>query len=105
MDDNRSSCNNDPTVITCAFARIVDADADFIPGIQSTRGIGHTRPRAPAQLHPRAFRPDGQSGSSGDSLNPAFSRVTGIPLLPVHARIVVRGACGGLPACRARGVA
>ncbi|HDR9206092.1 TPA: MurR/RpiR family transcriptional regulator [Burkholderia vietnamiensis] len=56
--------------------RIADADADavFILGIQSTRGISNAFSSYLEYLRPRVFYSDGQSGSYVDSLNSEFER-------------------------------
>ncbi|WP_431825015.1 sap1 transcriptional regulator SapR [Burkholderia sp. F1] len=61
-----------------AFARVADriaeADAVFILGIQSTRGISNAFCSYLEYLRPRVFYSDGQSGSYVDSLNSEFER-------------------------------
>ncbi|MBP0590582.1 MurR/RpiR family transcriptional regulator [Paraburkholderia sp. LEh10] len=52
--------------------RIADADAVFIVGIQSTRGIANAFHSYLEYLRPRVFYSDGMSGSYVDSLNPEF---------------------------------
>ncbi|WP_107313578.1 sap1 transcriptional regulator SapR [Burkholderia metallica] len=54
--------------------RIADADAVFILGIQSTRGISNAFSSYLEYLRPRVFYSDGQSGSYVDSLNSEFER-------------------------------
>ncbi|MGS0891421.1 sap1 transcriptional regulator SapR [Burkholderia stagnalis] len=54
--------------------RIAQADAVFILGIQSTRGIGNAFSSYLEYLRPRVFYSDGQSGSYVDSLNSEFER-------------------------------
>ncbi|MBN3818991.1 MurR/RpiR family transcriptional regulator [Paraburkholderia sp. Se-20369] len=54
--------------------RIAQADAVFILGIQSTRGIGNAFSSYLEYLRPRVFYSDGQSGSYVDSLNSEFAR-------------------------------
>lgn len=54
--------------------RIAQADAVFILGIQSTRGIGNAFHSHLEYLRPRVFYSDGMSGSYIDSLNSAFAR-------------------------------
>ncbi|WP_126283040.1 sap1 transcriptional regulator SapR [Burkholderia stagnalis] len=53
--------------------RIAQADAVFILGIQSTRGIGNAFSSYLEYLRPRVFYSDGQSGSYVDSLNSEFA--------------------------------
>jgi DNA-binding MurR/RpiR family transcriptional regulator len=53
--------------------RIADADAVFIVGIQSTRGIANAFYRYLEYLRPRVFYSDGMSGSYVDSLNSEFA--------------------------------
>ncbi|MFP3617290.1 MurR/RpiR family transcriptional regulator, partial [Paraburkholderia sp. SIMBA_050] len=50
------------------------ADAVFILGIQSTRGISNAFSSYLEYLRPRVFYSDGQSGSYVDSLNSEFER-------------------------------
>ncbi|WP_409420648.1 MurR/RpiR family transcriptional regulator [Pseudaeromonas sp. ZJS20] len=61
-----------------AFARIsrqlVEAEAVFILGIQSTRGIAHAFFSHLEYLRPRVFYADGQSGTYVESLNSEFTR-------------------------------
>ncbi|WP_175882837.1 MurR/RpiR family transcriptional regulator [Burkholderia sp. BCC0044] len=61
-----------------AFAQVADriahADAVFILGIQSTRGISNAFSSYLEYLRPRVFYSDGQSGSYVDSLNSEFER-------------------------------
>ncbi|MDR8037165.1 sap1 transcriptional regulator SapR [Burkholderia cenocepacia] len=52
--------------------RIAHADAVFILGIQSTRGISNAFSSYLEYLRPRVFYSDGQSGSYVDSLNSEF---------------------------------
>jgi DNA-binding MurR/RpiR family transcriptional regulator len=52
--------------------RIADADAVFILGIQSTRGISNAFYSYLEYLRPRVFYSDGMSGSYVDSLNSEF---------------------------------
>ena len=63
---------------SAAFARVAEriaqADAVFILGIQSTRGIGNAFHSHLEYLRPRVFYSDGMSGSYIDSLNSAFAR-------------------------------
>ncbi|UEP31446.1 MULTISPECIES: sap1 transcriptional regulator SapR [unclassified Burkholderia] len=54
--------------------RIAHADAVFILGIQSTRGISNAFSSYLEYLRPRVFYSDGQSGSYVDSLNSEFER-------------------------------
>ncbi|MBY4766786.1 sap1 transcriptional regulator SapR [Burkholderia ambifaria] len=54
--------------------RIAHADAVFILGIQSTRGISNAFSSYLEYLRPRVFYSDGQSGSYVDSLNSEFDR-------------------------------
>ncbi|RQR58598.1 MurR/RpiR family transcriptional regulator [Burkholderia sp. Bp9126] len=54
--------------------RIAQADAVFILGIQSTRGIGNAFSSYLEYLRPRVFYSDGQSGSYVDSLNSEFAQ-------------------------------
>lgn len=54
--------------------RIAQADAVFILGIQSTRGISNAFSSYLEYLRPRVFYSDGQSGSYVDSLNSEFER-------------------------------
>ncbi|WP_446901527.1 sap1 transcriptional regulator SapR [Burkholderia sp. YIM B11467] len=54
--------------------RIAHADAVFILGIQSTRGISTAFSSYLEYLRPRVFYSDGQSGSYVDSLNSEFER-------------------------------
>jgi DNA-binding MurR/RpiR family transcriptional regulator len=54
--------------------RIAEADAVFILGIQSIRGIGNAFHSHLEYLRPRVFYSDGTSGSYIDSLNSAFAR-------------------------------
>ncbi|MCA3862212.1 MAG: MurR/RpiR family transcriptional regulator [Burkholderia sp.] len=54
--------------------RIAQADAAFILGIQSTRGISNAFSSYLEYLRPRVFYSDGQSGSYVDSLNSEFER-------------------------------
>ncbi|WP_175713126.1 sap1 transcriptional regulator SapR [Burkholderia ambifaria] len=54
--------------------RIARADAVFILGIQSTRGISNAFSSYLEYLRPRVFYSDGQSGSYVDSLNSEFER-------------------------------
>lgn len=54
--------------------RIAHADAVFILGIQSTRGISNAFSSYLEYLRPRVFFSDGQSGSYVDSLNSEFER-------------------------------
>ncbi|PRH20453.1 sap1 transcriptional regulator SapR [Burkholderia multivorans] len=54
--------------------RIAHADAVFIVGIQSTRGISNAFSSYLEYLRPRVFYSDGQSGSYVDSLNSEFER-------------------------------
>ncbi len=60
-----------------AFARICErianAEAVFVVGIQSTRGIAHTFFSQLEYLRPRVFYADGQSGTYVESLNSEFS--------------------------------
>ncbi|KVE32660.1 sap1 transcriptional regulator SapR [Burkholderia sp. TSV86] len=62
---------------TPAFAQIADriahADAVFILGIQSTRGISNALHSYLEYLRPRVFYSDGMSGSYVDSLNSGFT--------------------------------
>ncbi|MBN3787017.1 MurR/RpiR family transcriptional regulator [Burkholderia sp. Ac-20353] len=53
--------------------RIAHADAVFILGIQSTRGISNAFSSYLEYLRPRVFYTDGQSGSYVDSLNSEFA--------------------------------
>lgn len=61
-----------------AFSRIsrqlVEAEAVFILGIQSTRGIAHAFFSHLEYLRPRVFYADGQSGTYVESLNSEFAR-------------------------------
>jgi len=54
--------------------RIAHADAVFILGIHSTRGISNAFSSYLEYLRPRVFYSDGQSGSYVDSLNSEFER-------------------------------
>ena len=54
--------------------RIAHADAVFILGIQSTRGISNAFSSYLEYVRPRVFYSDGQSGSYVDSLNSEFER-------------------------------
>ncbi|MFL6668206.1 MAG: sap1 transcriptional regulator SapR [Burkholderia ambifaria] len=54
--------------------RIAHADAVFILGIKSTRGISNAFSSYLEYLRPRVFYSDGQSGSYVDSLNSEFER-------------------------------
>lgn len=54
--------------------RIAHADAVFILGSQSTRGISNAFSSYLEYLRPRVFYSDGQSGSYVDSLNSEFER-------------------------------
>ncbi|MCA8092011.1 MurR/RpiR family transcriptional regulator [Burkholderia anthina] len=54
--------------------RIAHADAVFILGIQSTRGISNAFSSYLEYLRPRVFYSDGQSGSYVDSLNSEFEQ-------------------------------
>jgi DNA-binding MurR/RpiR family transcriptional regulator len=54
--------------------RIANADAVYILGIQSTRGISNAFYSYLEYLRPRVFYSDGQSGSYVDSLNAEFER-------------------------------
>lgn len=54
-------------------ARIATADAVFILGIQSTRGISNAFHSYLEYLRPRVFYSDGMSGSYIDSLNSGFA--------------------------------
>ncbi|NTX28759.1 MurR/RpiR family transcriptional regulator [Burkholderia pyrrocinia] len=54
--------------------RVAHADAVFILGIQSTRGISNAFSSYLEYLRPRVFYSDGQSGSYVDSLNSEFER-------------------------------
>ncbi|HZZ13617.1 MAG TPA: MurR/RpiR family transcriptional regulator [Paraburkholderia sp.] len=60
-----------------AFGRVADriaqADAVYILGIQSTRGISNAFYSYLEYLRPRVFYSDGMSGSYVDSLNSAFA--------------------------------
>jgi DNA-binding MurR/RpiR family transcriptional regulator len=62
---------------TPAFARIADrisnADAVYILGIQSTRGISNAFSSYLEYIRPRVFYSDGMSGSYVDSLNSEFA--------------------------------
>lgn len=62
---------------TPAFAQVADrvarADAVFILGIQSTRGISNAFHSYLEYLRPRVFYSDGMSGSYVDSLNAEFA--------------------------------
>jgi len=62
---------------TPAFARIAErissADAVYILGIQSTRGISNAFSSYLEYLRPRVFYSDGMSGSYVDSLNSEFA--------------------------------
>ena len=53
--------------------RIAEADAVFIVGIQSTRGIANAFYSYLEYLRPRVFYSDGMSGSYVDSLNSEFA--------------------------------
>jgi len=53
--------------------RIAEADAVFIVGIQSTRGISNAFYSYLEYLRPRVFYSDGMSGSYVDSLNSEFA--------------------------------
>jgi len=53
--------------------RIADADAVFILGIQSTRGVSNAFYSYLEYLRPRVFYSDGMSGSYVDSLNSEFA--------------------------------
>ncbi|WP_144137544.1 sap1 transcriptional regulator SapR [Paraburkholderia sp. BCC1884] len=52
--------------------RIANADAVYILGIQSTRGIGNAFYSYLEYIRPRVFYSDGMSGSYVDSLNSSF---------------------------------
>ncbi|AOI88223.1 MurR/RpiR family transcriptional regulator [Burkholderia pseudomultivorans] len=54
--------------------RIAHADAVFILGIQSTRGISNAFSSYLEYVRPHVFYSDGQSGSYVDSLNSGFER-------------------------------
>ncbi|MFT4067214.1 sap1 transcriptional regulator SapR [Paraburkholderia sp.] len=56
-----------------AAARIAHADAIYILGIQSTRGISNAFYSYLEYIRPRVFYSDGMSGSYVDSLNSEFS--------------------------------
>lgn len=64
--------------------RIADADAVFIVGIRSTRGISNAFCSYLEYLRPRVFHSDGQSGSCVDSLNLEFERPYCVNSNPEH---------------------